>query len=445
MKADKTKQIVVRIAPSPTGNLHIGTARTALYNFLFARNRKGKFIVRVEDTDKERSKKEYEENIINGFKWLGFSYDEFYRQSEREDIYKSYLKKMIDGGFAYLSKEEITEEGQRGEVIRFKNPKKLVTFDDLVRGAVTFDTTELGDFVIARSMEEPLYHLAVVIDDFEMGVTHVIRGEDHISNTPRQILIAEAIGAERPLYAHIPLILAPDRSKLSKRHGAVSLHEYGEKGYLPEALVNYLALLGWNPGTDQEIFTLDELIAVFDISKIQKGGAIFDEEKLKWINSEHKKRLEKENPQKFIETFKIPAELFPIEVRSNIISTLQVSGAQYSTTSEQISMINEAKKLEPFGKDLLLWKDEKDFDTTLRHIKWVGKAVSEIEESLWNANNIKAKIWDYASREGRGNVLWPMRVALSGKEKSPDPFVLAGILGKDETMKRLLEAENKFK
>ncbi len=445
MKVDKTKQIVVRIAPSPTGNLHIGTARTALYNFLFARNQKGKFIVRIEDTDKERSKKEYEENIINGFKWLGFSYDEFYRQSEREDIYKSYLKKMIDDGFAYLSKEEITEEGQRGEVIRFKNPKKLVTFEDLIRGSVTFDTTELGDFVIARSMEEPLYHLAVVIDDFEMGVTHVIRGEDHISNTPRQILIGEAIGAERPLYAHIPLILAPDRSKLSKRHGAVSLHEYSEKGYLPEAIVNYLALLGWNPGTDQEIFTLDELIQAFDISKIQKGGAIFDEEKLKWINSEHKKRLEKEDLQKFMETFKIPAELFPTEIRSNIISTLQVSGAQYSITSEQINMINEAKELKPFEKNLLLWKDEKDFDTTLRHIGWVKKAVSEIDELSWNANNIKAKVWDYASKEGRGNVLWPMRVALSGKEKSPDPFVLAGILGKDETMKRLLEAENKFK
>jgi glutamyl/glutaminyl-tRNA synthetase len=183
------EKIVVRIAPSPTGNLHIGTARTALFNFLFARQNNGTFIVRIEDTDKERSKKEYEDNILDGFKWLGISHDAFYRQSEREEIYKSYLKKLIEDGYAYISKEEVTEEGKRSEVIRFKNPNTKISFFDLIRGEVVFDTTDLGDFVIARSETEPLYHLAVVIDDHEMGVTHVIRGEDHISNTPRQILI----------------------------------------------------------------------------------------------------------------------------------------------------------------------------------------------------------------------------------------------------------------
>lgn len=189
---------VVRIAPSPTGNLHVGTARTALFNFLFARHNNGKFIVRVEDTDALRSTKEFEKNIIEGMEWLGLSWDEMYKQSERSEIYESELKKLLEKDLIYLSKEEIKEEGQRAEIIRFKNPNKRITFHDEIRGDVSFDTTELGDFVIARSMTEPLYHFAVVVDDFLSGITHVIRGEDHISNTPRQILIQEAIGAPGP-------------------------------------------------------------------------------------------------------------------------------------------------------------------------------------------------------------------------------------------------------
>ena len=271
------------MAPSPTGNFHVGSVRTALFNFLFARKNTGKFILRIEDTDKQRSKKEFEDDILKSLKWLGLKYDECYRQSERGEVYKSYIKKMLENGTAFESEEE------EKKVIRFKNPNKKVKFNDLVRGEIEFDTTELKDFVIAKSVDEPLYHLAVVIDDFESGITHVIRGEDHISNTPRQILIQEAIGATRPIYAHLPLILAPDRSKLSKRkHGeSVSLDYYRNKGYSPEAIINYLALLGWNPGTEQEIFTLDELIKVFDLSRVHKGGAIFDEKKLAWVNRQH--------------------------------------------------------------------------------------------------------------------------------------------------------------
>ena len=209
-KTKMEEKVVVRMAPSPTGNFHIGTARTTLFNYLYAKKMGGKFVLRIEDTDKERSKKAFEDNILEGIKWLGLAYDEFYRQSEREDLYKDYVKRMIDAGSAYISKEEPKEEGQRTEVVRFKNPNKKIKFEDEIRGEVEFDTTELGDFVIAKSPEEPLYHLAVVVDDHEMGVTHVIRGEDHISNTPRQILIQEAIGAKRPVYAHLPLILAED-------------------------------------------------------------------------------------------------------------------------------------------------------------------------------------------------------------------------------------------
>jgi len=277
------------MAPSPTGNLHIGTARTALFNYLFAKQNGGKFILRIDDTDTERSTKAFEQNILDGLKWLGISYDELFRQSERTNIYISYLKKMIDNGSIYMSKEEVKEEGQRPEVIRLKNPNKKIVFDDLVRDQIEFDTTELGDFVVAKSIEEPLYHLASVVDDLEMGVTHVIRGEDGISNTPRQILIQEAMRAPRPIYAHLPLILASDRSKLSKRkHGEmVWIDTYKDKGYSARAIINYLALLGWNPGTEQEIFTLEELITIFDLSRVHKGGAIFDEKKLAWVNRKH--------------------------------------------------------------------------------------------------------------------------------------------------------------
>lgn len=282
-----SQKIITRFPPSPTGPLHIGNVRTALFNYLFAKQHGGDFIVRIEDTDKARSKKEYEDEMLESLKWLGLKRDgELLHQSERTEIYKKYLQKLIHEHKAYISTET---EGENREVVRFCNPNKSVKFEDLIRGVVEFDTTELKDFVIAKSVDEPLYHFVVVVDDFESGVTHVIRGEDHISNTPRQILIQEAIGASRPLYAHLPLILAQDRSKLSKRkHGeSVSLNYYRNKGYSPEAIINYLALLGWNPGTEQEIFTLEELINVFDLTRVHKGGAIFDEKKLAWVNRKH--------------------------------------------------------------------------------------------------------------------------------------------------------------
>ena len=267
------KKIVTRFAPSPTGYFHLGGVRSALYNYLFAKQNKGVYILRSEDTDKERSKKEYEDGFLELFNWLGLKPDQFFRQSERTEIYKKYLEKMIKDGFAYVSKEEIKEEGQRSEVIRFKNPNKKITFRDIVLGDITFDTTDLKDFIIARSLTEPLYHLTVVVDDFEMAVTHIIRGQEHIANTPRQILIQEAIGAQRPFYAHIPLILGKDRAKLSKRDPEViPALEYKNLGYLPEAIINFMALIGWNPGGEQEVFTLDELVEKFDMQKIQKSG-----------------------------------------------------------------------------------------------------------------------------------------------------------------------------
>ncbi|MBX4189531.1 glutamate--tRNA ligase [Candidatus Parcubacteria bacterium] len=383
------KKIVVRMAPSPTGNLHIGGARTALFNFLFAQKQNGKFILRIEDTDKERSKQEFEDNILESFEWLGLKYDELFRQSERTEIYVSYVKKMLENGSAYISKETPTEENPRTEVIRLKNPNKKIDFEDVIRGEVSFDTTELGDLVIAKSVNEPLYHLAVVVDDFEMGVTHVIRGEEHLSNTPRQILIQEAIGAPRPIYAHIPLILAPDRSKLSKRAGAVSVLEYKNQGILPESLLNYLALLGWNPGTEQEIFTLSELIEIFDLSRIHKGGAIFDAKKLDWVNKEHIKLLPREEQLKFIAK----------EFDATTTPVLEIEKIPWKTSN-----ILEAK-------------------THLEHVL-----------TLMPHGDL---IMKYAEEAGKGNVLWPLRYALSGLEKSPDPMTLMEILGGEESKKRV--------
>jgi glutamyl/glutaminyl-tRNA synthetase len=292
---ENTQKIVVRFPPSPTGLLHVGNVRTALYNYLFAKKQGGDFLIRIEDTDRLRSKKEYEENMFEEMRWLNLQHDnpgKEWRQSERTDTYQKYLNQLITSEVAYISEES---EGENREVVRFKNPGGKIKFDDLIRGEIEIEVDSLGDFIIARNINEPLYHLAVVIDDLESGVTHIIRGEDHISNTPRQILIWKAIAEVSkiplniPQYAHLPMILAPDKSKLSKRkHGEmVSLKYYREKGYEPETIINFIALIGWNPGNDQEIFSLAELVKVFDLTKVQKKGAIFNIEKLDWLNREY--------------------------------------------------------------------------------------------------------------------------------------------------------------
>lgn len=434
-------KVVTRFPPSPTGNLHIGGARTALFNFLFTKHYGGKTHLRLENTDEERSKPEYEQNILDSLKWLGLAFDPIgekplWRQSERKEIYKNYLKKLVDSGRAYLSKET---EGKRGEVIRFRNPNKKIAFNDLVRGSIEFDTTELGDMVIAKSQDEPLYHLAVVIDDFEMGITHVIRGDDHISNTPRQIVLQEALEFPRPLYAHIPLILAPDRSKLSKRHGAVSVTEYHDRGFIPAALLNYLALLGWNPGTEDEIFTLEELIRAFDLDKVHKGGAIFNEEKLRWIN---KKYIEKLGGATAIIPH-IPSALLVGrgENEKNAIAQMFFDRISVYGDMEKEIALGEYEYLlrEPeYPKELLKW--EKATENPRKHLEKVSSLLEEVSDASFTKSVVKEAIMTYAEAKGKGNVLWPMRVALSGRERSPDPFTLATILGKGATVRRLRKA-----
>ncbi len=430
-------QITTRFAPSPTGYMHIGRARTALFNYLFTRKNGGKMIFRIEDTDKERSKKEYEENIVECLEWLGIRYDLGpYRQSERARIYISYLKKLIENGAAFVSKDE--ENGN--EVIRFKNPNKKIRFNDLIRGEIEFDTTDLGDFVIARSLEEPLYHLAVVIDDHQMGVTHVIRGEDGISNTPRQILIQEGIGAVRPIYAHIPLILAADKSKLSGRHGAVSVTEYKKKGYLPEAVVNFLALLGWHPSDEREIMSPEELVQDFSIERVQKSGAIFDEEKLKWFNREYLKKLSDDEFLSRAQAF-LPEWIgSKSDVIKQALPLLREKISVFGDIEELFSPGGElafTRKLTDYGAGLLLWKKNPDKEAARIHLNECRNLLQKIRFENFDAETVKTAVWPYAEAKGRGDVLWPLRVALTGQEKSPDPFVSAAILGKDESLARV--------
>ncbi|MCR4330753.1 MAG: glutamate--tRNA ligase [Patescibacteria group bacterium] len=431
------KNVITRFAPSPTGFLHVGGMRTALFNYLFAKQHGGKFILRIEDTDKERSKKEYEEDILAGLSWLSLSYDEIYRQSERGEIYQKHLAKMLLEGMAYEAEDN--SDGT-GKVIRFKNPNEKIAFEDVIRGNIEFDTTELGDFVIAKDMHTPLYHLAVVVDDFEMGVTHIIRGEDHISNTPRQILIQRALHAPLPIYAHIPLILASDKSKLSKRHGAVSVNEYRKEGYLPEALINFLALLGWNPGTEKEIFTLVELIKEFNIEKVQKGGAVFNTEKLDWINKEHLKKISpKDLEVRVAEALNVQDSIMVEKITPIILERInKINDIKKMATEGEWTYFFEAPRID---EAKLAWKDSTP-EAAKKHLAEIANLLESADFS--SADSIKRAVWDYAEKEGRGAVLWPFRYTLSGREKSPDPFTIASILGKEETLERLRTASAKL-
>lgn len=453
-----TKKVIVRFPPSPTGLFHIGNARTFLFNYIFAKQNDGQIVFRLEDTDKERSKKEYADDIIENLKWLGISPDfsTTVRQSERAEIYKKYLEKLINEGKAYFAEDRKTEgdearppaletAGESGRVVRFKNPNKKIKFDDLIRGEIEFDTTELKDFVIAKSLDEPVYHLAVVIDDFEMEVTHVIRGDDGISNTPRQILIQEAIGARRPIYAHLPMMLAPDKTKLSKRkHGEqVSVSFYRKAGYLPEALINFLAMVGWNPGTDQEIFSMEELIKIFDITKVQKKGGIFNIEKLDWINREYILRTSFEeqfsifNGQisntKWKDSEKVKDKIFMEKLLKIMLDRIH----RWSEIGEMIEAGEYDYLFEKpaLNREKIGWKTQ-----TPEKTKDCLEKVLEIFELKISDNELTAKIMELAEKEGKGEILWPLRYSLSGREKSPDPFSLLDILGPKESRDRVMEA-----
>ncbi|MGC9605681.1 MAG: glutamate--tRNA ligase family protein [Minisyncoccia bacterium] len=433
-------KVVTRFAPSPTGYLHAGSYRTALYSSIFARQNGGKFILRIEDTDRERSKKEYEDDIIDSLRWLGLKYDGLFRQSERQGIYKKHLESLLASGLAYVSKETPKEPGDREEVIRFKNPNRRVAFEDLIRGRIEFDTAELGDFVVAKSMDEPTFHLANVIDDYEMGVSHVIRGEDHISNTPRHILIYEALKAPVPRFAHIPLLLAADRSKLSKRNGAVPVSEYRARGFLPEAVVNYLSLLGWHPEDDREILSWGEIVKEFSLERVQKAGAVFDEDKLRWFNRQYSMKLSDADFVAHAAAFlpkwlqvKSPVFKRLLPLVRNKVSTFGDIAGLFGPEGE----LGFVRALPDYPAELILWKKEPDRKAALGHLKECRDLMGRSPDGGWTAEALKQAVWPYAEKEGRGNVLWPLRVALTGQERSPDPFASAALLGREESLRRI--------
>jgi len=430
-----SENVVTRIAPSPTGEMHIGTVRTALFNYIFAKQRGGTYLVRIEDTDKERNKAEWVEAIWRDFEWCDLPPDKKYIQSEHLARHQELLQKLVAEDKAYISKEPKKDDStQTVEVVRLRNPGTSVTFTDLIRGDVTFDTAELGDFVIARAIDDPLYHFAVVVDDGDAGVTHVLRAEEHISNTPRQILILEALGFKRPVYGHFPLILAPDRSKLSKRKHGASIENYRKEGFIPEAVLNYLALLGWNPGTPQELFTLDELMSAFSIDRMQKSGAIFDLHKMLWFNHEHLKRLSDKEYAERLEAFcgkEIDPRLVPL-----LKARAQTLAEAATALTEEFGFFGAIS----YDPALLLQGGKLTAEISSNHLKSVAELLEHIPDEGFTASQLKDIIWPYATEQGRGAVLWPLRVALSGKEKSPDPFVIASLIGKAETLARIATA-----
>ena len=438
------KSVVTRIPPSPTGHLHIGTARTALFNYLFAKQHGGSMLFRSEDTDHSRSDRSYETEIQDGLRWLGITWDNetILRQSEQGAVYTEAIEQLIAADAAYISEEPSKQDpSQTVSVVRLRNPNTTITFTDLIRGEIAVDTTDLGDFVIARSIDDALYHLTVVVDDERMGVTHVLRGEDHISNTPRQILILEALGYTRPIYAHLPLILAPDRSKMSKRNSVVAIRDYQDMGILPETLVNYIALLGWNPGTDQEVFTMNDLIAQFSIDDVQKGGAVFDIDKLKWLNKKHLERAgDAEQTAYVLDTVRahLP-DLAPenMERMQRLVLTI----LERSHTKQDIVTDLEAGEYdfalsEPtVPVEMVAWKKDSDVQAALPRLQHVQTLLETADFS--SPDTIKAAIWPYAEETGRGEVLWPLRVALTGQAKSPDPFTVAYALGAPTAIARI--------
>lgn len=439
-----TTPVITRFAPSPTGFLHGGNYRTAVFAYLFARQQKGQFILRIEDTDKARSKPEYEANILESLQWLGIDWDSFARQSERLPRHQEAVQRLIESDHAYVS-HETSAEGKESDLIRFRNPGGVITFDDLVRGPISTDVTDLGDFIIARNIDEPLFHLAVVVDDGEMGVTHIVRGDDHIANTPRQILIQRALGFVEPHYAHLPIVLGPDRAKLSKRRGAKALTEYRDAGYLPESMLNFLALIGWNPGTEQELFSKEQLIEAFAFSGIQHHGAIFNEEKLRWFNREY---LLKKTDEDFA-AYAMPilkealAERGITDMPATTLDKLMPVIRERINMSEDIRFMAAAGEWDYYFKQPTLdaakipFKGGSPADTVvhLHHVK--DTFVKSSADTFGDPEKIKALIWDYATEAGRGGVLWPLRYALTGAERSPDPFTVVSIIGLPETLVRI--------
>ena len=476
----------VRFAPSPTGYLHIGGARTALFNWLFARRHGGVFVLRIEDTDVERSSVEMVEGILDGLRWLGLEWDEGpkvdglyapYFQSERLDGYRAMATSLVEAGRAYYcyctpdelqarrAAAEVTGESwrydracqsldaktraryeseKRPRAIRFLVPPGTARFDDLVRGSIAFDNANIEDFVILRSDGNPTYHLSVVADDVAMKISHVVRGDDHISNTPKHVLLYEAVGAPVPQFAHVPLILGPDKKRLSKRHGATSVMEYASQGYLPEAMVNFLALLGWSPGAgDRELFTKTELAEVFDLHGISGGNAVFNPEKLDWFNQQYILRLAPVELAERVKPYFEHAGLWSDEYLGD-------RHAWFFAVLELLKV--RAKRLDEFPAiGRFFFTDELEWDdaavrkhlgapAAAEHIAAVSSSFDALDS--FDEQSIEAAVRSVADVRGvkAASLIHALRVAMTGKTVSPGLFETAALLGRDRVRQRIQHA-----
>ncbi len=470
----QNQQMRVRFAPSPTGFLHVGGARTALFNWLLAKRHNGTFILRIEDTDRSRSSDEMTVAILEGMKWLDLMWDEGpYHQADGFDRHKADALRMLSEGKAYrcfCTQEEVearkaaaprdskeayhydrqcllkvsAEESERraaaGEkfAIRFKVPAGKTSFDDAVHGVTQFDNESIDDFIILRSDGTPIYNLAVVSDDIEHRITHVIRGDDHISNTPKQILIYQALGAESPTFAHVPMILGPDGKRLSKRHGATAVGEYKDKGILPDAMVNFLALLGWSPGNDDEILSREEMIGRFALEDINKKSAVFDTAKLEWMNGQYLAHMSADDLEALVRE-QLPADAPNADSvwLRELIDLLKVRARTITGIAEQVV---------PYLADPVVY----DSDAMQKQWKNAAEAAERIEkvraalpaESDWNHDALEKSLRQLAEHEGvgAGKLIHPLRVAITGNSASPGIFDVMKLLGRARTIRRISDA-----
>ncbi len=432
--------VKVRFAPSPTGFLHIGSARTALFNWLFARHEGGKFFLRIEDTDKERSKQDFLDEILDSLKWLGMDWDgELTFQSKRTQIYRTIADRLIQEGKAY------PEEN----AVRFRVPKEgKVGFEDLLHGRIEFDLNQHGslaeDLVILKSDGSPTYNFAVVCDDADMGITHVIRGDDHIMNTPKQVPLYDALGYKKPVFCHIPLILGEDRSRMSKRHGATSIREYRQAGYLPEAIVNYLALLGWSPGNNQELIEKNELVRKFELKRVLKTGAVFGKEKLDWMNGQYVRRLDipslTERLIPYLEARgywedrgdRAWLEKLVLLFQERIFTLAQFPDLAAFFFEDKIEYDQEA--VNEFLKDPRLKNAFRKYAELLGGLEpFETKAIEEKSRALMKELGMSGK-----------EFIHPCRVALTGRTVSPGFFDTVALLGRDKAVGRLRQAAAVF-
>jgi glutamyl-tRNA synthetase len=456
--------VITRFAPSPTGLLHIGGVRTALFSWLYARRMGGRFILRIEDTDLERSTPEAVQVILEGMKWLGLEHDLGpYYQTRRFDRYREVIAEMLKAGTAYhcyCSKEDLDamRAGQQARkekprydgrcrhgkgpgpasgnppVVRFKNPEDGATVvEDVVHGAVTFQNKELDDLIIARSDGTPTYNFCVVVDDADMGVTHVIRGDDHLNNTPRQMNMVLALGKQAPVYAHVPMILGPDGAKLSKRHGAVSVLQYQEEGYLPEALLNYLVRLGWSHG-DQEFFTMAEMIAAFDVRDINKAASAMNPEKLLWLNQQHMVRAA---PQDVVPHLVWQLARLGIQTDDQaLLEGIVVSQRERAKTLKEMA----ANSRFFFGAEVTLDPKAADKHLTGESRSLLGELSARLAAlPEWNAPAVHGALEGLAAEKGvgLGKIAQPLRVAVSGGTVSPPIDQTLALLGRERTLARL--------